>query len=63
MHSASMSGSGMIQALTRALDLFRSGSSAFDDETNPREPPHEHPRNFSLSKGVPKPFVSKGNFE
>jgi hypothetical protein len=33
MHSASVGGSGTIQALTHALDLFGSGSSVSDDET------------------------------
>jgi hypothetical protein len=34
-HSASMGGSDTIQASTRVLDLFGSGSSASDDETTP----------------------------
>jgi hypothetical protein len=34
-HSACVGGSSVIQALTRALYLFDSGSSVSDDETNP----------------------------
>jgi hypothetical protein len=37
-HSACVGGSSVIQALTRALYLFDSGSSVSDDETNPWEP-------------------------
>jgi hypothetical protein len=63
MHSASVGGSDTIQASTRALDLFGSGSSASHDEMTHWEPPHKRPRNFPLPKGVPKPSMSKGNFE
>jgi hypothetical protein len=45
------------------LDLFGSGSSAFDNETNPQEPPHKRPRKFLFPMGVPKPFVMAGNFK
>jgi hypothetical protein len=47
----------------RVLDLFGLGSAAFHDETNPREPPHKHPRKFPLLEGVLKPSAMKGNFE
>jgi hypothetical protein len=62
-HSASAGGSDTIQASTRALDLFGSSSSASDDETTPREPPHKHPRIFVHPKGVPKSSVMRSNFE
>jgi hypothetical protein len=63
MHSASAARSSTIQSLMRALDLFGSGSLTSDDETNPREPPHKHPRKFPPPKGVLKPSMMKGNFE
>jgi hypothetical protein len=62
-HFAFAGGSDVIQASTRVLDLFGSGSSASDDETNLRELPRKCPRKFSLPMGVPKPSVMRGNFE
>jgi hypothetical protein len=63
MYTATAGGSDETRAPTRALDLFGSASSASDDETTIWEPPRKRSSKFPLSKGAPKPFVMKGNFE
>jgi hypothetical protein len=54
---------GATWASTCALDLFGLGSSVSDGETTPGEPTCKRPWKFPLPKHVPKPFVTKGNFE
>jgi hypothetical protein len=55
----------MTHALTRALNLFDSDSSASGDESapSPSKPPRKCPRKSSLTKGILKPSVTKGSFE
>jgi hypothetical protein len=58
--------SGAAQALTRALDLFDSGSSASDGETVNLVPPRKHPRKSLIPKSAPKPSEAhavKGTLE
>jgi hypothetical protein len=65
--SASVGGSGTVQASTHALNLFDSDSSASSDETAP--PPHtpgaanKRPRKSPPPKDILKPSATKGSFE
>jgi hypothetical protein len=55
--------SGMTWAPKNVLNLFDSGSLAFEDETAPPKPPQKHPRKSHLLKDIPKPSSAKGIFE
>jgi hypothetical protein len=50
-------------SMTRALNLFDSGSSASDDSTAPPEQPQKRSRETPLSEDVPKSLAVKGILE
>jgi hypothetical protein len=60
MSSTSTAGSGATHAQKCALNLFDSGLSAFDDETDPLEWPRKCSWETSLSEDAPKSLAAKG---